>query len=120
MSDEIEVDVVDESGKVYLTPEERYRINLSTEQFIVQERDKKIIELRLEVIRAQTELAKAQVIILSKDETILKMQAVRAHEQHAIFNDKSKQYMKGVAVDHGLPEDSKWGYNPETGEIVLE
>ena len=68
MSDEIEVDVVDESDKVYLTPEERYRINLSTEQFIVQERDKKIIELRLEVIRAQTELAKAQVIILSKDE----------------------------------------------------
>jgi len=111
---------VENEGKIFLTDYELAQINLNTEKHKGFEKDKKIIDLNMKLLQSQEALIDAKKESLEKSRHILEYHAIQSTNDHKEFKEESKQFLVDISDQHESLKGKKWGYNPESGEIIVD
>ncbi len=110
----------EDEGKIFLTDYELAQINLNTEKHKGFEKDKKIIDLNMKLLQSQEALIDAKKESLEKSRHILEYHAIQSTNDHKEFKEESKQFLVDISDQHESLKGKKWGYNPESGEIIVD
>lgn len=105
--------------KLILSSKELDAINTNTERIKGFEKDKQIIELKKQLITVQDQLLTAQKEVLKRDNIILEYHFIQASKNLEEMKSRSKEELEQISRNHKGLKDKSWGYNPETGEIII-
>ncbi len=111
---------VENEGKIFLTDYELAQINFNAEKHKVHERDKKIIDVNMKLLQTQEALLDAKKETLEKGRMILEYHAIQTSKDHEDFKGVSKQFLIDISNQHESLKGKKWGYHPESGEIIVD
>ena len=109
----------EDEGKIYLTNYELAMINLNAEKHRGFEKDKKLIDMKKQIINLQKAIIDAKKETLDRDEMIIEYHAINTSKEHENFKGESKEFLIGISNHHESLNGKKWGYNPESGEIIV-
>jgi len=110
----------EDEGKIFLTNHELSQINLNAEKHKVFEKDKKIIDINMKLLQTQEALLDAKKETLEKGRMILEYHAIQLTKDHEEFKGESKQFLVDISNSHESLKGKKWGYHPESGEIIVD
>ena len=110
----------EDAGKIFLTDYELAQINLNTEKHKGFEKDKKIIDINMKLLQTQEALLDAKKETLEKGRMILEYHAIQISKDHEDFKGVSKQFLIDISDSHESLKGKKWGYHPESGEIIVD
>jgi hypothetical protein len=110
----------EDEGKIFLTDYELAQINLNAEKHKNFEHEKKIIDMRFQIIKTQQALLDAKKETLERDMMITEYHAIHNTKNMEEFKETSKQFLINISNKHKELKNKHWGYNPESGEIVVD
>jgi len=119
MFDDGNIDPDEDDGKLYLTELELALINLNTEKHNIYKKDKAIIDMKKQIISVQKALIDSKKETLERDDMIIEYNAIQLSKDHESFKEISKKFLMDISIKHDLLKDKTWGYNPDTGEIII-
>lgn len=104
---------------MYLDDRDLLEIKYNAERIKVHEKDKIISQLKLEILKAQAALIESQNEVIKRDSMLVEHQ--REINRGAMQADKQKAISTLEVISSKFPSliGKKWGYNPETGEIII-
>jgi len=109
----------EDEGKIYLSDYELAIINLNAERHKVFEKNKKIIDMKKQLINVQKSLIDSKRETLERDEMIIEYHAIQTSKEHEDFKAESKQFLIDISDQYDTLKGKTWGYNPESGEIIV-
>jgi len=109
-----------DEGRIFLTEYELARINLNAEKHKAFEKEKKMIDMKVQLIKTQQALLDAKKETLERDMMIVEYHAIQNTKASEEFKDESKQFLLDISKQHTSLKGKQWGYNPESGEIVVD
>jgi len=98
--------------KIKLSVIEVNKIALNAEKLKVVEKDTTILELKNKMLTLQEEM-------LKKDRMILDYHKLILDSTLSTTKDKNKDTLLEISSKYPITNGKKWGYNPESGEIVI-
>jgi len=105
-------------NKIYMSDADLYKVQLNIER-------NKFFQKQLELDAALQEKQKyakkfveSQLALVNKESTILDMKKAKSDAEYLVFMDQSRTLLNEIAKKHGI-EGKRWGYDPETGEIII-
>lgn len=107
-------------GKVFLSEIELLNINLRSEQTKVFERDNEITNLKIHLIDTQKKMLENKIESLEKDKVILGFGLRDDKKLQEAFREDTRKTLKEISSNHNISPLKKWGFNPESGEIVVD
>lgn len=106
-------------AELILSQVERDAIKINSEELKVLEKDKKIIEVKNQLITIQNALLDAQREVVKRDQMILEYHTLQLNEKLQKMKDRNRDELVEISRNYEGLNGKKWGYNPETGEIVI-
>lgn len=108
-----------EEAKLMLREDELTNIMVNTNKVKLIEKDKSIIELKKQLLSVQDALLNAQKEVVKRDHMILEYHEIKVNQELSDAKDKSRNDLHEISKHHEGLIGKKWGYNPETGEIII-
>lgn len=106
-------------AELYLQREELLKVKLNSEKIKSAEKDKLLLELKKNLLDVQSALLASQGEVIKRDRVIMGMEEKKVNENIQELKDRSIQELEEISKDHEELEGKTWGYNPETGEIII-
>jgi hypothetical protein len=103
--------------KVCMDSDELAKVNANAHKFRMFEKDKELIDTKMQLLQVKEALLQSQLTVIEKDRIILRMAAEQNTLKFVDFKEDNKSLMISIAKSHGL-EGSGFGYDPESGEII--
>jgi hypothetical protein len=107
-------------GKLYLSDVELAQINLFNEKYRTYEEIQAHNDTRKKLIDAQVALMDAKKEILKRDKIILDNIIKEDAQKREGFKKRNREFLESISKSHPGLEKIRWGYNPESGEIITE
>lgn len=98
--------------KLYLNHAESAQLSANNAKHQLLKQEQKILDLRKLLIDSQENTLKRDRIILNND-----IRDLKQTDQN--FKDENQEFLNGITYKYDQLEDGKWGYNPQTGEVVI-
>jgi len=82
---------------------------------------KQIFNIRNRLIVLTEELLKEKLLVNAKDKVILDSELAKITQQQSLVKEESKKLLKTISASHNIPEEGAgWGYDPESGAIIIK
>jgi len=116
-----EIATVDDEieGKEYLTNLELSRITLNAEKHEVFKKSKELSNLKTMLLNTKKELFESKIETIERELVIIEYIRADQNKDHEDFKYKSKKELEEIGRSHGFLLGEKFGYDPESGEIVV-
>lgn len=102
----------DEAEKQYLTKEELDKFDIATTQRQLRKEQQKNLENQRRHLRTQMELLECKLLLL--DHELLELSGKMKDEV-----EKHRKWFEALKEKYNVPQDSGFGHDPVTGEIVI-
>jgi hypothetical protein len=106
--------------KQYLTDLELSRITINAEKHEVYRRTKEISELKRMLLKVTRELHESKIETLERENLLLDKLIKEQVLEYDAFKKKSRMDLEKIGEAHGIQVGEKFGYNPESGEIIVK
>ena len=103
-----------------LSSTELNAISLNTEKIKNIEKDIQILELKNQLLAVQDTLLDAQKEVIKRDRMILEYHNIKVNQLLKDTKNRSKEELIEISKQYEGLEGKKWGYNPDTGEILID
>jgi len=104
----------------YLTEAELANMNFFAERHKVFEKDSKILELKLQMVKIQEKLMDTKKEVLARDRMIIEYNVIQESQKQNDFKQSNREFLETVSKNHNIDPDVRWGFNPESGKIVKD
>lgn len=108
------------SAKLVLSNKEINNIMTNADKVNLFEKDKQVIELKNQLLSVQNALLDAQKEVVKRDKIIIDYHSIKLEEELNTAKEKSRDELMEISKHHEGLKGKKWGYNPETGEIIID
>jgi len=105
--------------KIILTSDELNEVRLNTEIIKNMDKDEEISQLKLDVLNAQEMSLKAQSEVIKRDRIIIEYRSLINKRNKERAKEESKQSLLNISSRYDALNGKKWGFNPDTGEIII-
>lgn len=106
-------------GKEYLTNHELSRITLNAEKHEVFKKDQDISNLKIMLLNTKKELFESRIETVERELVITEYIRSEHTKNYEDFKYKSKKELEEIGKSHGFLLGEQFGYDPESGEIVV-
>jgi len=106
-------------GKIYLSDLELSQLNYFSERHKTYEAIQQKNEVQLKLLEAQAALMDARREILQRDRIILEHEMAKTARERNEFRAENREYLESIGDKYEGVKGKRWGYNPESGEIVF-
>lgn len=106
-------------AELYLDSKELLVVKLNSERIKSTEKDKIILELKKKILDVQDALLSSQVEVIKRDRMIMGVNSDKLDTTLKELKEISRLELESISKHHKELEGKSWGYNPETGEIVI-
>jgi hypothetical protein len=76
--------------------------------------------MKIQLIKTQQALLDAKKETLERDMTIIEYHSIQNTRNSEDFKEESKQFLINISNQYDRLKGKQWGYNPESGEIVVD
>ena len=106
-------------AELYLDSKELQHVKLNSEILKGLEKDKQIIELKKQLLSVQNSYLEAQREVVKRDLMIIEYHEIQLNHKIEERKARNKEELVEISKHRKELEGKNWGYNPETGEIII-
>jgi len=114
------VDDEEIDSKKYLTPEELARLNYFAERHRVYGKESEILNLKRQIIIEKQKTIETKAELEKRNLTIIDFQMREYRMLHEKFKVENKMFLTELSEKNEIGEGKKWGYDPDSGEIIID
>ena len=112
--------MIEQPDSIFLNDKDLNVVKMNTEIIRGLEKDEAIYKLKLDVLSAQELTLKAQNEVIKRDRVIIEYQAMVTRKNKEEAKEIAKNALYDISNEHDALRGKKWGFNPDTGEIIFQ
>lgn len=109
-----------EEKRTSLKDAEIVKFDLNQEKEKVRRAELNEIELKKTILALKKQIAQLQMETLSKEEKLLDELKVNTLQKHGKDRHEHMEFVQQLKKELGIGDDVKFGFNPDTGEVILD
>lgn len=111
---------VAEEKRMHLSEGEIAKFDLNQEKEKIRRFELNEIELKKTIVACKKQIAQLQMDMLSKEEKLLDELKVNTLQKHGKDRHEHMEFVQKLKKELGIGDDVKFGFNPDTGEVILD